>query len=517
MNILFGGASNAKALGAFYTPSDVARELANWVVRDGTERLLEPSVGEGALMLASIARARSLKERSATISFVACDINPLATAAISPMLSPACEAKTIDFLALDPNETGAFDGVIANPPFTRNHDLPKPIRAALRKRFEITGAAGLWVHFLLHSLSFLSPGGRLGAVIPASGLFSLYGREALARIASAFSHIEVRQIVDEPGWTNGAEERGALLFAEGYRMGSCELPVPTQWSADGRAQRAAVSDSIYDEILHHSAPLSAIAELSIGAVTGYNAVFLLSENERCSRGIDLREVRPVVGRARHIAGIEIDADELASLAKQGQKTWLLKPESIDVRGDGVRNQLAMISKSRRQGTLWFKKRSPWWDVQLGEPCDAIFTYMNDQGPKLVLARDAIYCTNTLHRVRFRDGVDQECRTAAALTMISTFGQLAAERLGRSYGGGVLKLELGEARSMPVLHCSSGRLHETFKLVNLALRGGQRDQARKLADEVLLRPILGGRFHEVMSTLKEELTSRRFQRRRKVCS
>jgi hypothetical protein len=468
-------------------------------------------------MLAAIHRANSINGRNSSLSFLACDINPIAIAAVTSLLTAGSDAMVTDFLDLDPAETGQFDGVIANPPFTRNHDLPKSQREALRKRFEIAGAAGLWVHFLLHAVNFLSIGGRLGAVIPASGLFSLYGRHALGRLAGNFSHIEIHQILDRPVWTNGAEERGAILLAEGYKLGSSRMPPPTPWSANGRTAAATWSDSAFGEVSSYSEPLSTIADLSIGAVTGCNEIFLLSDIDRRSRGIEVKDVQPIVGRARHIPGIQIDTAELRTRAEEGQKTWLLRPESIDVRGSGVRDQLAMISKTRRLKTLWFKKRSPWWNVQVGEPCDAIFTYMNDHGPKLVLARDPIYCTNTLHRLRFREGVSQDRRTAAALTMISTFGQLAAERLGRSYGGGVLKLELREARSMPVLHCDSRRLNEWFLLVDKALRRGDRDNARLLADEALLLPILGGRFVDVVSSLNDELRSRRFERRGKINS
>ncbi|MGZ2382849.1 N-6 DNA methylase [Rhizobium brockwellii] len=512
MNISLGGTVKAKALGAFYTPSNVARELADWVVRDGAERILEPSVGEGALIFAAMNRADFITRQGSNLSFLACDINPDAIAAVRPILPTGSEALLTDFMGLDPQRVGLFDGVIANPPFTRNHDLPKAQRAALRKRFEIAGAAGLWVHFLLHALNFLSVGGRLGAVIPAAGLFSVYGRAALSRIAAEFSYIKIYQILDKPIWTNGADERGAMLLADGYKLGSSSLPSSTSWSAEGRTHVASWPNSVFEALSSHSEPLSDIADVSIGAVTGCNKIFLLNDFDRHIHGIDLADLRPIVGRARHIPGIQVDKDELRSRAQDGEKTWLLAPQSIEIRGSGVRNRLAMISKTRRRETLWFKKRDPWWQVQLGEPCDAIFTYMNHQGPKLVLSCAPIYCTNTLHRLRFRDGVDQERREAAALTMVSTFGQLAAERLGRSYGGGVLKLELREARSMPVLRCDSPRLKEWFLRIDQALRRGDHQNAREIADEALLLPIFGGNFKEAVASLSEELLSRRALRR-----
>lgn len=500
---------HAKALGAFYTPATIAEALAVWLVRDGTERLLEPSVGDGSLVLATIRRAKELRGENARVSFVACDINPAAIDAVMPKLPKGSEAHAIDFLQLDPMRTGSFDGVIANPPFTRNHSLAASRRIALRERFKVFGAAGLWVHFLLHAIEFLSHGGRLASVIPASGLFSKYGQTALKRLASEFSQVEIHHIIDKPLWSNGADERGALFLAEGYRKGSSELPVPTQWSAHGKGVDV-ISDRIdeFDQLMQISEPLNSIATLSIGAVTGCNSVFLLDDMERCSMGVPISELRPVVSRVRHLSGLQISADELLSKARAGEKTWILAPDSLIQRGSGTRRQLAKITKDKRKSTVWFTKRTPWWRVQLGEPCHAIFTYMNDEGPKLVLANSGVYCTNTLHRVRFNRDRTHDEQMAAALTMISTFGQLAAERIGRSYGGGVLKFELMEARRMPVLCQDAHKLGQSFRLADQALRMGDKDAARAIADQALLFPQLGCRSAQVIREMNAEIMVRR---------
>jgi adenine-specific DNA methylase len=505
----------SKALGAFYTPESIADALAAWVVRDGRERLLEPSVGEGALVMAAIDRARSICGKESLISFLVCDINPNAVEAVTPRLPPGSEARAVDFLQLDPLRTGHFQGVIANPPFTRNHAMAAPRRTALRERFKIVGAAGLWVHFLFHAKEFLAPGGRLAAVFPASGLFTSYGRDALRRLAAEFAHVEVRQILEKPRWINGADERGALFLAEGYREGTSVLPAVTSWSVHSEnAPTFTNTTETFDRLAKATVPLESLATLSIGAVTGCNAFFLLNEEDRRAMEIPLSDVRPVVSRARHVPGLHIDAAEVLTQAHAGQKTWLLAPQHIETRGTGARRQLAKISKSRRRETLWFHKRSPWWRVQIGEPCHAIFTYMNDHGPKLVLTSGDLHCTNTLHRIRFKDGVSISQRMAAALTMVSTFGQLAAERLGRSYGGGVLKFEINEARRMPALMCgplTQQDLRDSYWLVDRALRDGDRELARVIADKLLLTPLLGVHSDKLIAEMNAELKARRSRR------
>jgi hypothetical protein len=243
----------------------------------------------------------------------------------------------------------------------------------------------------------------------------------------------------------------------------------------------------------------------IGVVTGCNAVFLLTERERLSLGIGREEVVPVVGRSLHVAGLSISPEELAELAERGEATWLLHPPTLGERGSGVRRRLAAIPARRRRSTLWFGKRSPWWNVNLGEAGDAIFTYMNDLGPRLVLATGPVYSTNTLHRAWFRPNVHGPQRRAAALSMISTFGQLAAERLGRRYGGGLLKFELSDARRLPVLPVQPDEsLEWVFRLVDDSLRRGDRDMARSLADEALAAPLIGECWQCEVAAMRDEV-------------
>ncbi len=503
--------STVKGLNAYYTPATIADMLAQWTVRTGSERILEPSAGAGALIDAAFRHARRLQEHP-DIHFVACDINPEAIETIRPRLTDRSEVRAIDFLQLDPVSTGLFDAVLANPPFTRNHDIDSQRRTYLRNRFDTVGAAGLWVHFLFHSMAFLRTGGRLAAVVPASALFSDYGRDCLERVSNRFAEVELRQIVDRPLWTNRADERGALLFAEGFNLGSSLLPAPRRWSASGvPAADLPMSSDAYEELAGQATSLGRIASLSIGAVTGCNSVFLLDEAQRKAQAIGRRDLQPIVSRARQVPGLTIDKAKLLSLACQGEKTWLLAPKQLGEKGGGVRRQLAKISAQRRASTMWFKKRDPWWKVECGAPCDAIFTYMNDRGPRMVLATEDVSCTNTLHCVRFEEHVDENQRLAACLTLLSTFGQLAAERLGRIYGGGLLKFELKDARKFPIL-LPKQDLASSFAKADAYLADGHVDEATRVADEALLAPLLGKRLLQAIGMLREEIDARQKVRR-----
>lgn len=502
-----------KQTGTYYTPNKLADELARWVVVTGNESLLEPSVGDGALVRAAKLRAATVAADGGSLRFLACDTDEIATKKVSSNLSPQDTIIQGDFLSVSTKQHDRVDAVLANPPFTRNHALEKSYREELRTKFFVKGAAGLWVPFLFHACEFLKHGGRIAFLIPASATFTDYGKEALARVCENFSYVEVKRLEEQPEWSNVADERGALLLARGYKQGSSQVPPPFTLSTRGKGDIEYESHAChaFNELVDASSTLGDVGQVAIGVVTGCNSVFLVSELERKEESISLDDVLPIVARTRHVPGLLIDQDNLLKQGIRGEKTWLLRPKDISERFSGVRRRLARVSPRRRCNTTWFQKRRPWWAVDVGPCCDAVFTYMNHTGPRLILADKGIRCTNTLHRVQFGGRVTRKQRVTAALTFVSTFGELAAERTGRQYGGGLIKFELKEARALPILLLESEVREDVLTKVDSLLQYGQTKQARDMVDEVLLSKVLGIGWRNAVELMKHQLQELRRRR------
>jgi adenine-specific DNA-methyltransferase len=507
-------ATTAKLSGAFYTPQSIAESLARWALQTGSERVLEPSVGKGALLKAAMIRASELAPPALRARPTACDIDRVALANLQTALGGSVDFQARDFLELDPASFPKFEVVLANPPFTRNHSIDPDRRKKLKRQFGIKGPAGIWVHFLAHSMDFLVQGGRIASVVPGSALFTQYGDAFLRRMCQSFLAVNVYQLAEKAVWTGGPEERGSIILAEGYGQGTSESYITGVWPPGSETPnyQYARKRGPYRDLIEASRPLGDLSTISIGAVTGCNAVFLLTEEERAALGLSLDNVRLTVSRARHVEGVSITQEDLVRLARAAQKIWLLTPRSIEDRGTPTRKRLAQITKHKRRSITWLNKRHPWWQVDVGPDCDAVFTYMNGRGPRLALTAENIICTNTLHRIIFNPATSEIDKMAAALTFISTFGQLAGEEIGRVYGGGVLKFELTEARSMPTLSrsdCGSGAvLYKSLHMVDAALRAGAFDEARDVADEALLPCILGPSWRSGIAELREAVRHRR---------
>jgi hypothetical protein len=132
-----------------------------------------------------------------------------------------------------------FDLVFSNPPWVRSHNWPPAVRALLRERYHVCGAAGwpyvasltqlpgaagrqvdLSLLFLEKSLRLLAPGGTIAMILPAKLFRSLYSagaRELLlrdTRIARIEDHgLDHRAIFDADAFT-------AVVIASSARQGT---------------------------------------------------------------------------------------------------------------------------------------------------------------------------------------------------------------------------------------------------------------------------------------------------------
>jgi adenine-specific DNA-methyltransferase len=139
-----------------------------------------------------------------------------------------------------------------------------------------------------------------------------------------------------------------------------------------------------------------------------------------------------------------------------------------------------------------RRREVWWSLSDTRAPDAFLPYMNAGSPALTKnATVKTTCTNAVHRIYWKDRSKAATALARRDALIasswtSAFA-LAAELLGRHYGGGVLKLEPSEACRLPLFIGSSPKLLHELDVV--ARRQGQ-SAARTLADDMILRESLG---------------------------
>jgi len=512
--------------GSYYTPEVIARAITEWAVRSARDRVIEPSFGDGVFIDACAERLVGLGATLTTPQVFGTDIDREAVRRVTSanQARALCVAlRCADFLAIDPvGDWSSCAAAIGNPPYVRHHLIEKGTIADLRRREAgLSGAADLWCTFVVHAMQFLAPGGRLAFILPGAFGFARYAREVRERLAASFRVTVSIRLAFRAFASAGAEERGVVVLCEGYGEGpSAGWDELVAWDqsdlvsqlatlrdrAEHPTQLTARAAITFPRIAHCA--LGDLAKISIGFVTGANSTFVIDEATRSKFDLPPETLSPVLSRTAQAPGIRFSKGDHAAAVEQDAKVWLFAPAELGARHGTVRRYLARVTRSTRRNTLWFRKRPRWYRPEIGPRPDAVLTYMNHLGPRIVLLDGAEGATNTFHAVTFNRAVADPSPQLIAIAMLTSFAQLSAEQVGRSYGGGVLKIEPSEARriAIPVPHEVPENLDLLFEKADALMKCGKIDAACELADEAILRPMLGAGYFEARSQLLAELAA-----------
>jgi adenine-specific DNA-methyltransferase len=529
-----------RALGIFYTPTELSELVCAWAVRGKADRLLEPSFGGCIFLRTAAANLRRLGCRAPVQQIYGCDVDATAFQHLRTSFPRGYERDNflkIDFLRTDENTFPKvrFDAVIGNPPYVSRHNMTadqREIAEAIADPIaRPSRTASLWAYFVSHSLRFLRDGGRVGWVLPGSMSSTHYGRTLLGDLTDHFADLKVITLTERFFEGEAAQESTTLLLADGFtrlrRTGRRhEMHAP-----DLEACRKLVRGQPVDRNKTASArpvsldllskipgicPFGELANIRIGVVTGDNKFFLMNETLRCERSLPKGAFVRVVPRLSRFEGLELVAGDHEQLIENGENGWLLNATAFEHEPPVAKYLGSYPDKARRLNAT-FKKRRPWHATQLGETADAFLSYMNADQPRLVGNRTRLQVPNNTHRIYFKPHVTTSMRKLAMISFASSLTALSAELAGRSYGSGVLKLEPSEARRLLVAlpSVSDATVDRAFEMIDRHFREGNCAEARAAADKFLTLhcPALQARYTQTqLAAMAAELRLRRIPER-----
>jgi adenine-specific DNA methylase len=513
------GPAHRKARGAFFTPPELCAYLADWAIRDPGDRVLEPSCGEAAFLLAAARRLQALGAPPGGLHGT--ELHEASTAAAARRLADAgyrADLRTGDFFARPPRPE--FEAVVGNPPYVRYQGFSGEARsaareAALRAGVRLSALASSWAAFTVHAALFLTPGGRLGLVLPAELLSVNYAAEVRAFLMRRFAR--VRLVLFTERVFPGVQEEVVLLQAEGRGpTGHCELHqvrdlaelvssrrpasswVPARpggkWTdalmpPEARALYTRVSGEAGVGALHDW------GETTLGAVTGNNRYFALPAARVRALGLSESDVLPMSPTgSRHLRHrLELTAADWAHLGEAGSPVWLFRPGGAP--SAAARRYIAQGLALGVQDAYKCRVRDPWWRTPVVPPPDLFVTYMNADTPRLVGNPAGVHHLNSVHGLYLHEAVDEPVRPLLPLASLNSMTLLGAETVGRAYGGGLLKLEPREADLLPVpapaaVAAHAAALRGVRPAVAEHVRHGRLLEAVALVDGVLLAGGMG---------------------------
>nr|WP_272902435.1 N-6 DNA methylase [Brevibacterium daeguense] len=506
-----------KRRGAFFTPAPITEFLSAWAIRSAEDRVMEPSAGDAAFLVAAV---RRLRELSGDPGF-APQVDGVEIHAHSAQLGRtrveeaggSARISVRDFFLVPPS--GTYDAVIGNPPYIRYQDFSGEARtlaraAALRAGVTLTGLASSWAAFTVHSALFLREGGRLGLVLPAELLSVNYAAPVRRFLFDSFRTVEL--VLFEEQVFPEAEADVVLLLADGYRQGPAVHATFRQsrnagqlaeladeglsWTPDspeGKWTGSLIGGDVADAVrtLASSgtfAPLQTWGETTLGIVTGNNKYFTLSPARVRQLGLRRSELlRLSPPGSAHLRGLSLTKSDLSRLGSQGRSTYLFYPpdrpsaEALAYIRDGERTGVDSAYKCR--------VRKTWYRVPIVPPADLLLTYMNADTPRLTSNLAGVHHLNSVHGVYLRADHRELGRDVLPVASLNSVTLLNAEMVGRAYGGGILKIEPKEADQWllpsPGLVASLAQeLHAVKDQVARLLRQGRVLDAVHVVDSIM---------------------------------
>lgn len=523
-------ATDPRTYGAFYTPENVAEALTRWAVRDASDTVFDPSYGGCAFFSAAL---RVLGERKCATperQIFGVDRDPAARSYIEPLVNEgALPSQFIDrdFFRVAPAdfEHGPFSAAVGNPPFIRYHRIDpgsksEAIARLAESGWSVSGRASYWAYFLLYAVRYIKPGGRLAMLLPGAFLHTEYAGAVRDQLARAFETVYLFPIRER--LFQETQEEVVAVCAEGahcpshvpqIRVGAVEgaqglaraLERPDDHSRpfvprrDGGGWLRALVEpeaiEAYDRIVTGAGVirLGDVAVPQIGVVTGNNGFFILSEEERRERQLPRDAFQSVVRRLAHLPGLRATDDDIRELVKDGRRTLLLAPsaDSIDSALQAYldEGEAAGVAKAQKCRT-----RSPWYVPKHAEAPPAFVQCMTASWPRIVVNDSAATCTNNVIRLSWRPSPELSIQrdddpltwTTLALGALSSLSQLSAELVGRSYGGGILKVEPTELKRLALPVLPSRVVNMIAPVVDRHLRSGNPASATAVVDAAMLK-------------------------------
>lgn len=531
-----------KLRGGYYTPEPIVQFICNWAIDINTKGILEPSCGDGAF----------LKEAVKKIMEINPDVNTEHTIVGVELFEEEAKKASIygtkvvtgDFFGYYKDHIEGkqkFDVIVGNPPFIRYQNVDADSREIA---FQLMRGAGLhpnkltniWLPFLVLSALALSKNGKLGMVIPAELFQVSYAgetREFLAKFFDRLTLITFQKIVFED-----IQQEVILLLGE-KTSNSKGIQVIELNDLEDLSNLDLSNFYDYEvKELNHSdekwikyflsceeielmrklrnnvdiVPTTDLFEINVGLVSGENSFFLL--NHEMVKEYQLgNATRMIIGKTEQLKGVILSERDFKNLVDKGKKVYMFAPKDVP---------FSELSKEEQEYIKYGEKlgfnrgykcriRKNWYCVPQSWEPDAFILRQVNRYPRIILNYANAISTDTIHKIRFLDGVNPEYVAAAFL---NSFTLALAEVTGRSYGGGVLTFEPSEIRKLMIPMKNAELLD--VKIIDKLIRDNKIEEVLNYSDRILLVNGLGLSNDEVkvLRNIWLKLSERRLGRKEK---
>lgn len=531
-----------KLRGGYYTPEPIAQFICNWAIDINTKGILEPSCGDGVFLKEAAKKVMEINpDLSIEDTIVGIELFEEEAKKASTYGTKVIFGDFFGFYKDNIEGKQKFDVIIGNPPFIRYQNVDVDSREIA---FQLMRSAGLhpnkltniWLPFLVLSALALSKNGKLGMVIPAELFQVSYAgetREFLAKYFDRLTLITFQKIVFED-----IQQEVVLLLGE-KTSDSKGIQVIELNDLDDLSNLDLTKFYDYEvKELNHSnekwikyflsceeielmhklcsnvdiVPTTDLFEINVGLVSGENSFFLLNHDMVKEYQLG-NATRMIIGKTEQLKGVILSERDFKNLADKGKKVYMFAPKDIPF-SELSKEEQEYIKHGEKLGFNRGYKcriRKNWYCVPQSWEPDAFILRQVNRYPRIILNYANAVSTDTIHKIRFLDGVNPEYVAAAFL---NSYTLALAEVTGRSYGGGVLTFEPSEIRKL-MIPMKNAELLDVKKIDQL-IRDNKIEEVLDYSDRILLVNGLGLSDNEVqmLRNIWLKLSERRLGRKAK---
>lgn len=453
--------------------------MAAYVLKNGSDHILDPAVGEGAFLRAAKTVAGELNQKVELLG-TEVDSQALQQAKQSGLTDADLSGVQIvdDFVLTPPSR--CYRAIVANPPYIRHHRLSLETKAQLKKFGKdligtaLDGRAGFHIYFLLRALTLLEAGGRLAFIMPADTCEGKFAAVLWKWITTNYRLEAVLTFTHDASPFPGVDTNPVVFFIEratpeaNFLWAQCTLPDSSQlkdWvlsdfketfddiSVQGRSINEGIATGLsrpHSETQAGSHTLSDFARVMRGIATGANEYFFLTRKQAADLELPEEFLLPAVGRTRDVGGDVITDETLQALDEMGRPTLLFSPngKALDAFPPAMREYLKQGEASGLHRRTLIATRRPWYKMETRTAPPILFAYLGRRNARFIRNHaGALPLTGFLCVYPHSDDPRYVEQLWKVLRHPETVRNLS--RVGKSYGSGAIKVEPRGLERLPL--------------------------------------------------------------------